>query len=246
MPRAAKPIGHRVTFDRDQVPTIACFHRGRTRMPVAMRRLAAALQEYVDRYFAPVWGTPCRCAPARDEIEGAWGLAFLADADEANVLGYHDLTRDGLPLAKVFLNTLADPARDASVVASHELAEMLVDPAINLYSTGPRRGFVYAYETVDPVEEDTFEVRGLPMSNFVYPAWFESFRRPGSARFDHLGLLRRPFSLRPGGYQIVLDRGRWKELHGSARKTRSFAKEDRRQHRSEYRKIALRRGSASA
>jgi hypothetical protein len=245
MPAPQKPIGHRVTFDADQVAKVACFHDAKTPLAVPMAKLVAALQKFVDVHFAPVWGTPCRLVAASGPVAGAWGLAFLDDADAADVLGYHDLTADGLPLSKVFLNTLAHPKTDTSVTASHEIAEMLVDPAVNLYSSGANPKTMYAYEMADPVEEETFQVDGLPMSDFVYPAYFESFRKPGSARFDHLGKLSAPFTLRPGGYQIVLQGNSWTQLHGSSRKARDFAKEDRRQHRSELRKVgATRRSSA--
>jgi len=64
-------------------------------------------------------------------------MAFLDSADVQNALGYHDLTPDGLPLSKVFVQTTVQAGQKVSVTASHELAEMLVDPAINLCSTGP-------------------------------------------------------------------------------------------------------------
>jgi hypothetical protein len=47
----------------------------------------------------------------------------------------------------------------------------------------------------DPVEEDTFLVDGIEMSNFVHPAWFEPFKHPPGTKFDHLGLLKKPFSI---------------------------------------------------
>src|SRR5207253_1655590 len=121
-----------------------------------------------------------------------------------------------------------------SVSAAHELAEMLVDPAINLASTGPKN-MLYAYETADPVESEEFPLDGVPMTDFVYPSYFEAFRKPGSTKFDHLGKLRRPFQILPGGYQIVYRNGRWSQIYGSKAKARRFAAEDRRGHRSTYR-----------
>src|SRR5947207_14521737 len=71
---------------------------------------------------------------------------------------------------------------------------MLVDPAINLAAMGPGNVF-YAYETADAVEEVEFTIGGIAMSDFVYPAWFEGFRKPGSAQFDHVKKVRRPFQI---------------------------------------------------
>jgi hypothetical protein len=55
----------------------------------------------------------------------------------------------------------------------------------------------------DPVEEDTFPVDGILMSNFVHPSWFEPFKHPSGTKFDHLGLLTKPFSMTKGGYMII-------------------------------------------
>ena len=79
-------------------------------------------------------------------------------------------------------------------------------------------------------------VDGLQISNFLHPAWFEPFRHPPGTRYDHLGLLTKPFSLTEGGYMIVKDKGRVFEVFGSKAKEARFTKEDRRGHRSEYRK----------
>jgi len=82
----------------------------------------------------------------------------------------------------------------------------------------------------------TFLVDGLQMSNFVYPAWFEPFKHPRGTKYDHLGLLKAPFTMTKGGYVIVKRRGKVKERYGSKAKAKRFALEDRRGHRGEYRK----------
>jgi len=73
------------------------------------------------------------------------------------------------------------------------------------------------------------------MSDFVYPAWFEGFRKPGSAQFDYAKRVSRPFQILPGGYMIVFKKGRWTQVFGSPAKARRFRQEDRRGHRSTYR-----------
>jgi hypothetical protein len=75
------------------------------------------------------------------------------------------------------------------------------------------------------------------MTDFVYPSYFESFRKPKSTKFDHRGKLTRPFEILPGGYQLVFKNGEWSQLTATKAKARSLAREDRRQHRSEVRKI---------
>ncbi len=196
--------------------------------------MITVLQKFVDQYFVPVWGTPARLVRTTGFRKGAWALAFLDRADVANALGYHDLTPDGLPLSKVFVRTTLEAGQKVSVTACHELAEMLVDPAINLCSTGPGN-LLYAYETADAVEEVEFTIDGVAMSDFVYPAWFEAFRKPGSAQFDYAKQVKRPFQILAGGYMSVFKNGKWTQVFGSRAKLRRFRQEDRRGHRSTYR-----------
>jgi hypothetical protein len=190
----------------------------------------------VNKHVAPVWGTPARLVKSTDFIKDAWAVVFLDDADQPDALAYHDLTPAGLPLSKVFVRTTIDNGDLVSVSASHELVEMLVDPAINLMTTGPNPKLVYAYESADPVEELSFEVNGIAMSDFVYPAYFEVFHKPKSVKFDHLNKVRKPFEILSGGYQIIFENGKWKQIFASEAKAKRFAREDRRGHRSEARK----------
>jgi hypothetical protein len=219
-------------FDQGQVPTIACFNQATTPLGVDFERLIAAMQEYVDRHVAPVWGTPARLVKSKGFVKGAWSMVFLDDADMPNALAYHDLTPDGFPLSKVFVRTTLKTGDKVSVSASHELVEMLVDPAINMMTTGPDKKTIYAYESADPVEELTFDVRGIAMSDFVYPSYFEIFRKPNSARFDHLNRVKRPFEILAGGYQIIFKNNKWTQVVTSVAKKARFEAEDRRGHRS--------------
>src|SRR5262249_31056630 len=70
-------------------------------------------------------------------LKTGWAVVFLDDADQPGALAYHDLTPEGLPLSKVFVRTTIQNGDLVSVSASHELVEMLVDPAINMMTTGP-------------------------------------------------------------------------------------------------------------
>jgi hypothetical protein len=229
---------HRVlgAFSQGQLPTIACFNQATVPLGVDLDALIAAMQAYVDQNVAPVWGTPAKLIKSDDFVANAWAMVFLDDADQPGALAYHDLTPDGLPVSKVFVKTTLQNNSLVSVSASHELVEMLVDPAINLLTTGPDPNLIYAYESADPVEETDFPVNGIAMSNFVYPAYFEAFHQPGSIQFDQLNAVNKPFQILKGGYQIILQNGKWSQVFGSAAKKKRFAKEDRRGHRSEVRK----------
>jgi hypothetical protein len=234
-------------FNQGNVPTIACFNKATVALGVDLDDLIAAMQEFVDKCVAPAWGTPAKLVTTKDFQPGAWAVVFLDDADQPDALAYHDLTPDGLPVAKVFVRTTLANRELVSLSASHELVEMLVDPAINLLTTGPDPTATYAYESADPVEELSFPVNGIPMTDFVFPSYFEGFHKPGSVQFDYMKQVSEPFQILPGGYQLVFKDGNWSKLTGTASKAQRLNAEDRRGHRSEQRKIgALVRSRASS
>jgi hypothetical protein len=222
-------------FDKGQTPTIAVFNKATTPLGLDLDAFVAALQKFVVDCVVPVWGTPATLIRTNDFQVGKWAMVFLDTADAPGALAYHDLTPDGFPLAKVFVKTILDAKSSLSVAASHELVEMLVDPAINLWTVGPTNGTFYAYESADPVEESFFSLDRFDMTDFVYPSYFEGFRKAGSTQFDYLRKVNRPFQLLAGGYQIVFKNGKETQIYGSKAKAKRFRKEDRLGHRSESR-----------
>ncbi|MBI3355670.1 MAG: hypothetical protein HY038_02640 [Nitrospirae bacterium] len=222
-------------FNQGTLPTIACFNKASTPLGVDFDALIAAMQVFVDKHVVPVWGTPAKLIKSKGFVKGAWAMVFLDNADQPGALAYHDLTPDGLPQSKVFVKTTIKNHDLVSVSASHELVEMLVDPAINLMTTGPDPKVIYAYESADPVEALSFPVNGIPMTDFVYPSYFEAFHKLGSVQFDYLKKVKKPFQILSGGYQIIFKNGKWSQVFGSASKKKHFAREDRRGHRSEQR-----------
>ncbi len=217
-PKAGKSAKKAVKKGSKHIPVIACFNKAKTPLSVDFDALIEAMQVYIDKHLVPVWGAPAKLIKSKGFVKGAWGLVFLDDADQPGVTAYHDLTPEGLPLSKIFVNTSLKDGDPVSVSASHELAEMLVDPGINMLAHGPDAKIAFAYEAGDPVQGPAFKINGIPMSNFVYPAYFESFHKPGSTKFDHLGKLKKPFEILAGGYQITLKNGVWKNVYGSPAK----------------------------
>lgn len=215
--------------------SIACINKATVDLGVPFDKLTATLQKCFDEHFLPVWGYPVKLYNTDAPKPSDWQFVYLNDADTAGALGYHELTHDGQPISKVFVQTTLAVNELVSVTACHELFEMVIDPLANLWAEAPD-GTEYAYEMSDPVEQDTFLVDGIEMSNFVHPSWFEPFKHPPGTKFDHLGLLKKPFSMTKGGYVIVKKKGKVTQEYGSKAKEKRFAKEDRRDHRSEYRK----------
>jgi hypothetical protein len=228
--------GGTLNYKEGTVPAIACFNKATTPLGVEFPALIAALQVYVDQYVALVWGRSAKLVKSTSCVKGAWALAFLDDPDQPGALAYHDLTPDGLPVTKVFVKNVLENGGLVSVSASHQLVEMLVDPAINKSVSGPNAEIMYALEAADPVEEESFPVAGIQMSDFVYPSYFQTFHGPKAVQFDQMNLVTKPFQILKGGYQIILKNGKYSQVFGSAAKANRFAREDRRGHRSEQRK----------
>ena len=68
-------------------------------------------------------------------------------------------------------------------------------------------------------EKFSYQIDGVSVSDFVFPAWFEEFRAPGSTRFDHGSHITRPYEILPGGYAVVFDANSgigWRTLFSSA------------------------------
>ncbi len=215
--------------------SVACINMATVDLGAPFDKLTAALQKCYDQYFLPVWGYPLKLYNTKVAKPSDWQFIYFDNADQAGALGYHDLTENGQPISKIFVKTTIAAGEKVSVTACHELFEMAIDPIANLWAEASD-GTEYAYEMSDPVEEDTFLVDGIAMSNFVHPSWFEPFVHPAGTKFDHLGLLKKPFSMTKGGYVILKKKGKVSNVFGSAAKAKRFAKENRRGHRSEYRK----------
>jgi hypothetical protein len=170
--------------------------------------VVVALQQQVTNDFRPIWGTDAELKMVPQDTPapaGTWQLVILDDSDQAAALGYHDLTPDGLPLGKAFAASDLKAGTSWSVTASHELLEMLADPNINLTAfvqNANTTGTLYAYEVCDACEDDSFgyQINNVLVSDFVYPAWFESFRTQGSTQFDRMNQIQNPLQLLAGGY----------------------------------------------
>jgi hypothetical protein len=227
----------KIDFNRNVVPTIACVNKAKISLGVDFDELISALQKFLDECFVPVWGTPAKLIKARKTRSGLWNMIFLDDADADDAEGYHDITWKGMPLAKVFVKPTIRSDDLVSVTACHELCEMLIDPMATLWCEGPRSS-LWAYEVCDAVEEETFNIDGIAMSDFVFPAYFDVFRlkKHQSAQYDYLNKVKRPFQILKGGYSDIRHNRRTTERFGSRDKAKRFAMEDRRWHRSQFRK----------
>ena len=170
----------------------------------------AALQIQVNRDFAPLWGISAQLSflPKGQSTSG-WQLIVFDTSDQADALGYHELTSTGQPLGKIFAKSDIQAGTSWTVTASHELLEMLVDPWINLTAESDGQDgsiTLYAYECSDAVEADAlgYKIGDVLVSDFVLPAWFQPLV-PGPYSFRKS--VTAPFQLAPGGYISILQAG---------------------------------------
>jgi hypothetical protein len=217
----------------------------------AARAMVGAVQTQIQRDFAAAWNITADLVfftGGQQVPKDMWQVGLFDNADQAGALGYHDVTRDGLPLGKVFARTTLVDGGKISVTLSHEVLEMLADPDINLtaFVESPSGGGrLYAYEVCDAVEADVlgYEVDGITVSDFVTPAWFQSFRKKGSTDFSFRKHVNHPFALAAGGYigyYDVAGGSGWQQLTPNqkpalrARAPRGSRRERRRTPRSQW------------
>jgi len=175
------------------------------------------------RHVAPFWDmVPASVVFYADPHHvpaGADLLAILDDADQADVLGYHDETPDGKAYGRVFVAPVLDNggtsltgSLSVSAVLSHEVCEWFGDRFVNLWADNGS-GEEYAVELCDPVEQDSYDLAGVAVSNFVTKRYFDHLA-PTGVQVDYLGNLTHPFSMTPGGYVLVRKAGKVHQIFG--------------------------------
>lgn len=203
---------------------VAVLNRAKNLSDDAAGVITKALQIQVHRDFSQAWGIDATLHYVnKGQTDpkywaGMYNLVFLDSADVANALGYHDMTPDGQPIGKVFVDTTQMYGGEVSVTASHELLEMLLDPDINLVAEDTRRSYFVAFEACDAVEADdlAYKVGDVLVSDFVLPDFFNPLA-PSQGSFAHKysfgGNIHRPFALAPGGYEAVYIPGKgWQQI----------------------------------
>lgn len=192
----------------------------------AAKALVAALGVQVSRDLAPAWGIPAVevsfLKKTANLPAGAWPLVLLEDSDQANALGYHDVTKGGAPMGKSFVGSSIDDGCDWATTTSHELCELLIDPTCDLVVNTVYAGkqVMVLREVCDPCEGDCFAypINGIEVSDFVFPAYFDVFSpRSFSTQFDQCRDIHAPMTLLSEGYFSIYDthaNAGWQQVYG--------------------------------
>jgi hypothetical protein len=188
------------------LPVIAITNASTCLTDTQVMAVLESLQRQVSYDFKAYWDLDCSLIflPKNQSlVPGWWQIIVMDNPDQADALGYHELTSQGSPLGKVFAKLDLEHGYSWTVTLSHELLEMLADPWVNWCAVGSD-GKIYALEVCDAVEADRlgYEIDGVLVSDFVTPAWFEPTQ---ADRVDFKRRLLKPLQLAEGGYISVLD-----------------------------------------
>lgn len=191
--------------------------------PSSLAAMAIALQQQVQNDFAPYYHVSCtvEIAGADSVPTDAWVIGLFSDPDQPGALGYHDTTPNGMPLAKIFPKLDAQDGSPLSVTVSHELLEMLADPLLAKAVQSTLDGRFWAYEICDAVENDSYTLGGVALSDFVLPQYFEPPTDLAGVKLDFMGLVKTPYEVRPGGYMQYFSNG-WHQVVNQSKARRSY------------------------
>src|SRR5215471_17347428 len=197
--------------------------------PSTLPAIAAALTKQAQQHFAlqPPYGyglsATVRAASSPHDVHpDEWVIGLVTKADQPGALGYHDQTPTGKPYVKVFPLLDKQDGADLSVTISHEMCETLADPN-GARAAQWKDGRFWAYEVCDAVEETSYVIDGVKVSNFVLPPYFEPVVRLTSLKFDWIGKVKAPLEILPCGYGQWFDPNKgWQQVQHAEKPPRAY------------------------
>jgi len=178
--------------------------------PEVLATISAAVLKQLNGEFSREWGGTYSGRIGRDDgsdvEDGEIEVAIFQNEDVSGAAGYHDRDPKGRPYIHVALDDaqkLTEGTYALSVIISHECCETAADPGANRWAD--RDGSSEeALETCDRVEDTTYEIDGIAVSNFLHPSAFD----PGSdPPWDEMNVLSSEDGQTPGGYVIERQQG---------------------------------------
>ena len=172
-----------------------------------------AVNYQIKNQFVPAWGMPATLVyqkadgPASDpQTEDRAVLYVVREADIEGALGYHAANNGGTPYGFVFLDIAEQIGEPWTVTLSHEALELIADPLTNLLAAGPHprypsRLVFHWLEMANAVQDSTYLINGVAVSDFVLPHYFtvdEEPKRPN--RYLSTAPNLPSFGVAAGGY----------------------------------------------
>ena len=209
-PSQAKLVSSQVSFRSYRV---AVINDSKTVKEDEVKAAVSALQTQIHEHFAPIWGTDAELTLVSKNSApppASWQVV-IRDESAYDAPSWHWLTSEGLPLAEVFVKKARELNLPWTLAASHELLEMLANPVTKLayFREGAdiRKGILFNLQVCDPCRstEFAYNINGTLVSDFVFPAWFESVAKPEAGKFDYGNHIKAPFQILPGGKAYIFE-----------------------------------------
>jgi hypothetical protein len=179
--------------------------------PEQLGALAAALMIQANRDVAFYWGGShvVRAGSTTDAPQAGEVVCAIVDTlpDAPGDVAYHDDNGQELPVvfvSRAECTSILSGSGSISSAMSHEVCETIGDPACNRWADDGK-GNLFALELCDATQEDSYEINGITLSNFLLPAFFAS-GSPGPFSFNgNAGheTVAGPFTLARGGYMVT-------------------------------------------
>ena len=203
--------------------------------------IADIAQQYSDLVCAAhgLTRVPVMFDPGLKEApDGTNPLDVIDKATVDGALGFHDRDKFGRPFGQVFRSLVpgGEMLRDKSGhgqslagVITHELAEMIADPAANAWRQmrikDPESRKIYTLacqELCDWVQNAAFALKAkdgteVDCSDFVFPAFFNPDAQPGE-QLSYMRAVTEPGQVAEGGYGIVANESGDDQIFGRMRR----------------------------
>jgi len=188
-----------------------------------LQQVIRAINRQITQDFQPYWsiGATLRLegrsvnrpnAASNADTRGDAVIYLWDESDVDGAIGYHAANNAGIPFGFVFTSIAREIGEEWSVTLSHEALELIGDPETNLLVMGPHptedRDVFHWFEMCDAVQDESYEIDGVAVSNFLLPLYFTGTRDfdEVGARNDFLGTQGadgetvRSFGINRGGY----------------------------------------------
>jgi hypothetical protein len=164
----------------------------------------SAIQQQVNNEVAQEWGNTVTMVIIPNNVtppQADWYAGIFDNTDQAGALGWHAVGKNNEPLIEVFVETSQQSGVDPATVLSHEVIESIgdanADTIVQNCLTMTGQTCVMFRELCDPVENNSYQVNGTNVSDFVTKNWFV---QNSQGPWDHLAATTKAFDVLSGGY----------------------------------------------
>lgn len=204
--------------------TVAVVNQSTTDSDATVQKWINAVKIQADRDISRFWGgsVDFQFVGKKDPPPADWYCLITDNSDTAEALGWHDVAANGEPIIKVFTEFEAQGAGSSSITLSHEIAESISDTNANTTIQGfdeKGKPCLYFLENCDPVEDNTYQINGVDVSDFITRQWFV---QGSTAQLDMMSQVKKPFQILPQGYmEISYDNGQtWTQVNKNSKRAK--------------------------